>query len=206
MTTPDGEHLHRTGSQLNRCGVMRSGCVCVCSRRFPSFLPPQNPPPPPRPPPLLDLSSELHVALLPTASCDKPSCPLTASFLILAGETPGVAACVCVCTCVCALSQFKGTSSKTRSFQMTKHRLFASPLCFLSLYLFVFQLLPVLRVDVCASVVLGSDLLLSLKSVPVLSFSFFFCSFVQGFSLCLSLHATSDDLLVRCSSVSPSVV
>lgn len=51
------------------------------------------------PPPLLGLSSELHVARLPTASCDKPSCPLTTSFLMLAGETRVVAASVCVRAC-----------------------------------------------------------------------------------------------------------
>lgn len=84
-------------------------------------------PPPPRPP-LLGLSFELHVARLPTASCDKPSCLLTTSFLMLAGETRA-ADDVCVCvratnTHTCYHTGFKETLSKKRkSFQMTKHRL-----------------------------------------------------------------------------------
>lgn len=100
------------------------------------------------PPPLLGLSSELHVARLPTASCDKPSCPLTTSFLMLAGETRVVAASVCVraraCTKTCTDTRthtgFKGTSSKKKkSFQMTKHRLLDE--CLLRL-VFVVSLSP----------------------------------------------------------------
>lgn len=102
------------------------------------------------PPPLLGLSSELHVARLPTASCDKPSCPLTTSFLMLAGETRVVAASVCVraraCTKTCTDTHtcthtgFKGTSSKKKkSFQMTKHRLLDE--CLLRL-VFVVSLSP----------------------------------------------------------------
>lgn len=75
--------------------------------------------------PFLGLSSELHVAWLPTASCDKPSCLLTTSFLMLAGETGVVAASVSVSVCTDTHhTGFKGTSSKKKkSFQMIKHRL-----------------------------------------------------------------------------------
>lgn len=63
-----------------------------CLKMLPFCPDPPYFPHTPRSPPLLGLSSELHVARLPTASCDKPSCPLTTSFLMLAGKTRGVAA------------------------------------------------------------------------------------------------------------------
>lgn len=161
MTTRSPQLL---GSQLSRCVVMRSGYRRLPYCLIPVVFAPRQP--------LLGLSSQLHVARRPTASCDKPSCPLTTSFLILAGETWGVAACVCVCVCVLAHTAIKGTSSKKKScFQMTKHRLFGE--CLLRL-VFVFSpsffqesiivsvclsfpRLPRLHAGICISVILGCN-------------------------------------------------
>lgn len=189
MTTPSQEHLHFTDS-LNRCGVMRSGQGVFEDA---SFLPrsPLFSSHTPRSPPLLGLSSELHVARLPTASCDKPSCPLTTSFLMLAGKTRGVAA--NPHTHTRTHTEFKGTSSKKKkSFQMTKHRLLDE--CLLRLF-FVFSVfssevhhcisvylsfpffLPLLCIDICISVFIGCPVFLSLRSI----FIFFFLLLLSVF-------------------------
>lgn len=133
-----------TAEQMWRDEIRLGGVQrCFFTTRSPFFSSQTPPRPPPlSTPPLLGLSSELHVACLPTASRDKPSCPLTTSFLMLAGETRGVAANVCVraqthtCTHTSTHTEFKGTSSKKKSFQMTKHRLLDE--CLLRL-LFVFS-------------------------------------------------------------------
>ncbi len=120
-----------TAEQMWRDEIRLGGVRrCFLTARSPLFSSQTPPLSPVLPPPLLGLSSELHVAWLPTASCDKPSCPLTTSFLMLAGETRVAAANVCVRartrtnTHTCTHTGFKGTSSKKKkSFQMTKHRL-----------------------------------------------------------------------------------
>lgn len=101
-------------------------------------------PGPAPPPPLLGLSSELHVAGLPTASSDKPSCRLTTSFLMLAGRSRAAAAAAsqCVRACVCARTRshagFKGNAiPEVEEFPndqtQAAPRVFASPrLCCLS--------------------------------------------------------------------------
>lgn len=81
-------------------GVQR--CPLSTQSPFPFF--PSHPPPP-----LLGLSFELHVAWLPTASRDKPSCPLTTSFLMLAGECRGLVANVCTRAQTCTSAHTRRT-------------------------------------------------------------------------------------------------
>lgn len=169
-----------------------------------------TPPSPASAPSLLGLSSELHVAWLPTASCDKPSCPLTTSFLMLAGKTPVMAACVCVCTHTRAHAGFKRTSSnKKKSFQMTKHRLLDE--CLLRLFFVValysisevrhcicvylsFSVVLLLWIDIYMSDHFGCCFSVCLRSISMdfflpLSFPPCFTFFkLKPLSLCLSLH------------------
>lgn len=141
-----------------------------------SLLPHPSLPRPP--PPLLGLSSELHVARLPTASCDKPSCPLTTSFLMLAGRTRAATASVYVHargtrTNAHMLTHWvqrehhprRGRVSKWPNTGCLMSVCFASSLLSLrlylrspSLFLFIFPFVPffVLCIDIYISFHLGS--------------------------------------------------
>lgn len=190
MTTPRSPAPQGfTAEQMWRDEIRLRGCwerLPRCPIPF-IFLSDAPPPTPASAPSLLGLSSELHVAWLPTASCDKPSCPLTTSFLMLAGKTPVMAACVCVCvrTHTHAHTGFKTTSSKKKkSFQMTKHRLLDECLhrlffvvsevhhC-ICVYLSLSVFLP-LWIDIYMSVHFGCCCSVCLRSISMDIFLFYF--------------------------------
>lgn len=174
-------------------GVQR--CPLSTQSPFPFF--PSHPPPP-----LLGLSFELHVAWLPTASRDKPSCPLTTSFLMLAGECRGLVANVCTRAQTCTSAHtshtgFSGTSSKKKSFQMTKHRLLDE--CLLRLF-FVFSPSPSQK-----SIIVSLFIFHSLSFFSFFVLIFVFLSFLAVGLLSLRRTAMSS-FHIFCTHVLPPVL
>lgn len=177
-----------------------------------SLLPHPSLPRPP--PPLLGLSSELHVARLPTASCDKPSCPLTTSFLMLAGKTRAATASVYVRARetraqmhTCSHTGFKGNIiQEEEEFPNDQTQaawwVFASPrLCCLSVFISEVRHCFCLSFTSCCSLffVLIFIFLSILASVFLFAQKAFRCNFPSCFTFFKINYSVSVSFLVNLS-------